>query len=180
MLVFLFICHGKQVQGRRQHAYQMIISWNCIIPFGFFVSRYYKETYSKVFFLQEYWWYTIHVLCMVTSAIFTFGGIYVMELKRVDAINWEDHNITAHVIIGFAVILLFGFQVLTGFIRVRNIKKRILNIFMHWFLGVLEYLMASKRAYRRHGVYYIFYYDSTCQHSLNCYLYWKYFSRVHD
>ncbi|CAL8099093.1 unnamed protein product [Orchesella dallaii] len=132
-----------QIQGRRQHAYQMIIAWNCIVPFGFFVSRYYKETYSKVFFLQEYWWYTIHVLCMVSAAMFTFGGIYVMELKRIKPINWDDPQISAHIILGSIVICLFFVQVFTGFFRVRDLKKRMVNIFTHWFLGVLEYVLAG-------------------------------------
>ncbi|ODM90150.1 Ferric-chelate reductase 1 [Orchesella cincta] len=132
-----------QIQGRRQHAYQMIIAWNCMVPFGFFVSRYYKETYSKVFFLQEYWWYTIHVLCMCSAAMFTFGGIYVMELKRIRPINWDDPQIATHVILGSIVIFLFFVQVFTGFFRVRELKKRIVNIFTHWFLGVLEYILAG-------------------------------------
>ncbi len=121
----------------------MIIAWNCIVPFGIFVSRYYKETYSKVFLLQEYWWFTIHVLCMVSAAMFTFGGIYVMELKRRDPVNWLDPNITTHVIIGYIIISVFFFQVCTGFFRVRDPKRRLFNIFTHWLLGVLEYLLAG-------------------------------------
>lgn len=138
----------------------MIIAWNMIIPFAIFVSRYYKETYSKVFFLQEYWWYTTHVLCMASAAMFTFGGIYVLELKRRPKIiesnrpwynwwmsvtyYWEDPATVAHMMIGIVIVVVFFAQSVAGFFRAKDARKRKFEIMIHWLLGVLEYVLASK------------------------------------
>ncbi|ODM86745.1 Ferric-chelate reductase 1 [Orchesella cincta] len=59
-----------EVQARHLHVVNMLIAWIILVPLSFFVSRYYKETFSKVFFLQEFWWYTIHVLALLTALLF--------------------------------------------------------------------------------------------------------------
>jgi hypothetical protein len=154
----------------------MILAWVCLIPYGIFVSRYYKETYSKVFFLQEsslssgsfylssfqfhftfifytliliflsqeYWWYSMHVLCMLTAIMFMYGGIYAMEIKRVENINWGDTRILVHIVLGGAAMGIFTIHVFLGFFRLKAIDLRLIQIFLHWFVGHLEYLLASK------------------------------------
>jgi len=131
-----------QIQGRRAHAIQMIIAWLVLVPFGIFASRYYKETYSKVFFLQEYWWFSIHVLCMGAAAMFMYGGLYAMEIKRIEPLQWESPDIVVHSVLGFAAMGMFTIHILLGFFRFKKLEVRLIQIMMHWLFGNLEYFLA--------------------------------------
>jgi len=125
----------------------MTIAWIALVPFGIFVSRYYKETYSKVFFLQEFWWYTIHVLTFILAAVFNVGGIYAIEIKRTEPLNLLDRKQLIHAAMGAASILIFTFHLLLGVFRLKSPKRRRIQIFLHWFFGIFNYLAARKKKF---------------------------------
>ena len=86
----------------------------------------------------------MHVLSMFAAAMFMYGGIYSMEIKRMRPIMWKNHSILAHNVMGMVAIGLFTLQCILGFFRIRNVQYRIVQIFLHWFFGNFQYGLARK------------------------------------
>lgn len=47
-----------------------------------------------------------------------------------------DDNLLVHVIFGAISIFVFYMEIITGFFRVSNPKKRTRQIFTHWLIGM--------------------------------------------
>ncbi|CAL8132830.1 unnamed protein product [Orchesella dallaii] len=135
-----------EIEGRRSHVVQMLIGWVILVPLSFFVARFYKETFSKVFFLQEFWWYTIHVLCLLTTLMFTIGGIYALKVKRSLGpeyeIVWTDAT-TVHIYFGYGLMGTFIAHLLFGSFRAYDVDIRMIQMSLHWGFGWLEYVVAN-------------------------------------
>ncbi|CAL8147443.1 unnamed protein product [Orchesella dallaii] len=135
-----------EIEGRRSHVVQMLIGWVILVPLSFFVARFYKETFSKVFFLQEFWWYTIHVICLLTTLMFTIGGIYALKVKRSLGpeyeIVWTDAT-TVHIYFGYGLMGTFIAHLLFGFFRAYDVDMRMIQMSLHWGFGWLEYAVAN-------------------------------------
>lgn len=135
-----------EIEGRRIHVVNMLIAWVVLVPLSFFVARFYKETYSKVFFLQEFWWYTIHFLCLITALVFTFGGIYGLKLKRSHAVEeysilWTDATLV-HICFGYGLIGVFIIHLIIGPFRLYDLQLRLIQMALHWGIGWVEYALA--------------------------------------
>ncbi|ODM87185.1 Ferric-chelate reductase 1, partial [Orchesella cincta] len=108
------------VQARHLHVVNMLIAWIILVPLAFFVSRYYKETFSKVFFLQEFWWYDPRPRPPHRAAVHV-GSFYSMHLRREGSdykTLWTDAT-TIHIYFGYTLIRL------------------------HWGFGWAEYILAA-------------------------------------
>ncbi|CAL8140825.1 unnamed protein product [Orchesella dallaii] len=134
-----------EVHARHLHVINMLIAWVVLVPLGYFVARYYKETFSKVFFLQEFWWYTIHVLALLTALLFMVGSFYAMHLRRQDTeykILWTDAT-TIHIYFGYSLIGVFVIHLFLGAFRAWDVYFRQIMIWLHWGIGWAEYLLAA-------------------------------------
>ena len=159
------------MDGRRLHAIQMFISWVILIPLAMFCARYYKETYSgvqislcfiiihniiavimlmltlnlfflQVYFMREFWWYTLHVLLLLNALLFMFGGIFVVRLNRKSDVPWSNEHYL-HAIFGYGVMAVFIIHLCVGSFRLHNVYYRMLQIMFHWMFGMLEYIFAG-------------------------------------
>ncbi|CAL8140713.1 unnamed protein product [Orchesella dallaii] len=134
-----------EVHARHLHVINMLIAWVVLVPLGYFVARYYKETFSKVFFLQEFWWYTIHVLALLTALLFMLGSFYAMHLRRKDTgykILWTDAT-TIHIYFGYSLVGVYVIHVLLGAFRAWDLYIREMQIWLHWGVGWAEYFLAA-------------------------------------
>ncbi|CAL8140723.1 unnamed protein product [Orchesella dallaii] len=134
-----------EVHARHLHVINMLIAWVVLVPLGYFVARYYKETFSKVFFLQEFWWYTIHVLALLTALLFMVGSFYAMHLRRKDTgykILWTDAT-TIHIYFGYSLVGVYVIHVLLGAFRAWDLYLREMQIWLHWGVGWAEYFLAA-------------------------------------
>ncbi|ODM88898.1 Ferric-chelate reductase 1 [Orchesella cincta] len=134
-----------EVQARHLHVVNMLIAWIILVPLAFFVSRYYKETFSKVFFLQEFWWYTIHVLALLTALLFMVGSFYSMHLRREGSdykTLWTDAT-TIHIYFGYTLVCIFIIHLFLGPFRFWDRDLREMQIRLHWGFGWAEYILAA-------------------------------------
>lgn len=93
--------------------------------------------------MREFWWYTIHVLTLMTAFVFMLGGIYVVRMYRESDTPWTL-EIKLHVYLGYIVILSFAMHLVFGFFRAWKTKYRILQILLHWLFGMFEYMFGGK------------------------------------
>jgi len=135
-----------ELEGRRLHATQMLVAWVVLIPIALFSSRYYKETYSRVFFLQEFWWLTVHVLTLLTALLFIAGGIYVARLNRLTE-KFSSQAVDLHIYLGWTSIILFVLQIISGPFRAIRPAFRALQITIHWFFGMIEYVFGGESSH---------------------------------
>jgi hypothetical protein len=98
---------------------------------------------AQVFLLHEFWWYSVHFLCLATALLFMIGGILAVEFKRMKEPKWKD-ELLAHVVIGSIACIIFVFHLLLGAFRFENIPRRMIQITLHFAFGVLEYFLAGK------------------------------------
>ncbi|ODN06410.1 hypothetical protein Ocin01_00311 [Orchesella cincta] len=119
-----------RVHGRLIHASHMAIAYMLLTPIGCFVARYYKETFVTIFCFQEYWWFMWHVVCLLAACLFNIGAITSIARKKQTDLVYND-NLIFHVIFGAISIFIFYMEIITGFFRVSDPKKRIRQIFLH-------------------------------------------------
>ena len=129
------------------HGSHMALAWMFLVPLAIFVCRYYKETFSLVFCVQEYWWFAWHVGLHLAAAVFTMGGILAVSARKSGSTIIKTNEHIVHNVIGAFSIILFYVQIFTGFFRAENVTTRIRQIFGHWLLGMLNQIFASK-----HGI----------------------------
>ena len=100
-----------------------------------------------MFFLEEYWWYAVHLLCMGTAFVFMIGGIYALEVKDITRDRFHDwsNETKAHVMLGSIAMVCFGIQLFTSPFRMWIIKHRIFNIIFHFLIGMMNYMLGSKK-----------------------------------
>ncbi|CAL8132880.1 unnamed protein product [Orchesella dallaii] len=134
-----------EIHARHVHVVNMLIAWVVLVPLAYFVARYYKETLSKVFFLQEFWWYTIHVLALLTALLFMVGSFYAMHLRREGSdykILWTDAT-RIHIWFGYSLVTVFVIHLLLGAFRFWDVDIRYIQIWLHWGVGWAEYFLAG-------------------------------------
>ncbi|ODM99042.1 Ferric-chelate reductase 1 [Orchesella cincta] len=139
-----------RVHGRLIHASHMAIAYMLLTPIGCFVARYYKETFVTIFCFQEYWWFMWHVVFLLAACLFNIGAITSIARKKESIHNYSskqfsqqadlvyNENLIFHVIFGAISIFIFYMEIITGFFRVSDPKKRMRQIFMHWLIGTMN------------------------------------------
>ncbi|ODN06409.1 Ferric-chelate reductase 1 [Orchesella cincta] len=126
-----------RVHGRLIHASHMAIAYMLLTPIGCFVARYYKETFVSIFCFQEYWWFMWHVVFLIAACLFNIGAITSIARKKQLDLKYND-NLIFHVVFGALSIFVFYMEIITGFFRVADSKKRMRQIFMHWLIGTMN------------------------------------------
>jgi len=121
----------------------MALAWMLLLPLSIFVVRYYKETFSLVFCVQEYWWFAWHVCLLFGAVVFVLGGILAVRTRRSGQDLVWNERILVHQIFGIFSIALFYVQIVTGFFRSADPIRRMRQIFAHWILGMLNQASAG-------------------------------------